>query len=606
MFSATLAAQQQPQQRPIQPVTISIQDAFLEQLHPPLPRTHKPEPTMAAITAADLMTRLFIFADDSMLGRESGTEGHVRATNYLAREVRAMGLKPGGDKGTFFQDLPVVLRKLDPKSTVSVNGKTFTAGKDFIAATPMARGAVGAINPIRSGVVIYNGAANDTANALTASQVAGKIVLNRAPAGGRGLGGGFGGRGAGGGGGGGRGGGRGAVNPLDSALAVVTVVDSLTQTQVNNALNPSEKNTAFTGIPNAPAVQPTLTITKALAEALLGAPLDGAKRGAVGGTLTTNIKFIEQPKPARNVVAILQGSDPKLRNEYVAIGAHNDHVGYAAVPVDHDSVRLYNSALRTQGLEGQSRAPTPEEAGLLRTLLDSLHKVNGVRLDSINNGADDDGSGSVTLLEIAEAFAKGQAKPKRSIVFVWYVGEEKSLWGSDWFTRYPTVPRDSIVTALNMDMVGRGKAEDIPLGGRDFIQPVGWRRLSTELGDLAQKVNTTQSVPFKFDLQYDEPFQPNNIYCRSDHANYARFGIPIVYFTTGIHRDYHQVTDEPEYMDYPHMAGVGQIMYDLGMAVAGLDHRPAVNGNVPKDPYARCVNNGVEPDSLAIRKGAQH
>lgn len=591
---ATLLAQQAP--RPGQPVTISIQDAFAEQAHPPLPRTHAPQLTMAGITAADLMTRLYIFAADSMMGRETGTLGHVKATAYLANEVRAMGLKPAGDKGTFFQDLPVVLRMLDPKSTVTVNGKTYTAGKDFIASAGRGGGPIGRIP---SGSVIYNGNATDTAGALSASQVAGKIVLNRAAPGGGGRG--FGG----GGGGGGRGGGRGAPSPLDSALALVTIVDSLSQLQVNNALRPSEKGVVFTGIPNAPVAQPTLTITKALAEALLGAPLDGVKRGATGMMFTANVLFIEQPKPARNVVAVLPGTDAKLRGQYVAIGAHSDHVGYAAAAVDHDSVRLYNAALRTQGLEGQSRQPSSADAALLRTLLDSLHKINGIRLDSINNGADDDGSGSVALLEIAEAFAKAPTKPKRSIVFVWYVGEEKGLWGSDFFTRNPTIPRDSMVASLNMDMVGRGKAEDIPLGGRDFIQPVGWRRLSNELGDLAEKVNAAQRPPFKFDLQYDAPFQPNNIYCRSDHANYARFGIPIVYFTTGLHRDYHQVTDEPQYMDYPHMAGIGQIMYDLGMAVGNLDHRPAVNGNVPIDPYVRCVNNGVVPDSLAKKRGAQ-
>jgi hypothetical protein len=590
-------AAQQPQQRPGQPVTISIQDAFAEQAHPPLPRTHKPEPTVAAITANDLMTRLYIFAADSMMGRETGTDGHVKATDYIAGDVKRFGLTPAGDKGTYFQNLPVVLRMLDPTSTLSANGRTFVAGRDFIATAGRGGGPIG---HVPSGTVIYNGRAADTTGALSASQVAGKIVLNRQSAttgGGRGGAAAFGGRGSGGGGGGGRGG----VNPLDSALAVVTVVDSLTTAQANNALHPGEKGVVFTGIPNTPAAAPTLTITKAVAEALLGVSMDNATRGVTGTMLTTSIFFIEKPMPARNVVAILPGSDAKLKGEYVAIGAHSDHVGFANTPLDHDSVRLYNAALRTQGLEGQSRTPSPENQVLLRTLLDSLHTMHGVRLDSINNGADDDGSGSVTLLEIAEAFSKAPVKPKRSILFLWHVAEEKGLWGSDYFTRYPTVPRDSIVAQLNMDMVGRGKAEDIPDGGPSYVEPVGWRKISSELGDMAETVNRSEKIPFKFDLQYDAPFQSNNIYCRSDHANYARFGIPIVYFTTGLHRDYHQVTDEPQYMDYPHMASVGQYMFDLGVMVANLDHRPAVDGNRPKDPFARCVNNGVVPDSAALR-----
>lgn len=590
-LAAPAALRAQPQ-RPGQPVTISMQDAFQEQLHPPLPRTHAPQPTVPTITANDLMTRLYIYAADSMMGRETGTEGHVKATNYIAGELKKLGLKPAGDNNTYFQNLPVVLRMLDPKSTIAVNGTAYMVGRDFIATA----GAGGApIARIPSGAVIYNGRTGDTTGALTVAQVSGKIVLNRtgAAGGGRGGPGGFA--------GGGRGGARGGVNPLDSALAVVTIVDSITAAQANAALHPSEKRTVFTGIPNVAPAMPVLTITKAVAEALLGTPLDDAKRGATGKTLTTSVTILEQPMPARNVVAILPGSDAKLKGEYIAIGAHSDHVGYANAPLDHDSVRLYNAALRTQGLEGASRTPSADEAKMLHTLLDSLHKVNGVRLDSINNGADDDGSGSVTLLEIAEAFAKTGVKPKRSVLFIWHVAEEKGLWGSDFFTRFPTVPRDSIVAQLNMDMIGRGKAEDIPDGGPNYVEPVGWRKISTELGDMAEKVNAQEKVQFKFDLQYDAPFQSNNIYCRSDHANYARFGIPIVYFTTGLHRDYHQVTDEPQYMDYPHMASVGQYMFDLGMTVANLDHRPVVDGNRPKDPYARCVNNGVVPDSAAIK-----
>ena len=540
------------------------------------------------------MTRLYIFADDSMMGRETGTEGHVKATNYLAAELRKLGLKPAGDNGTYFQELPVVLRMLDPKSTLTVNGKSYVAGKDFIATAGRGGGPIAQFPA--SAEVIYNAQMTDTSSALTSAQLSGKIVLLRNAAAGTRFGGGGGGaRGA---------GGRGAPNPLEAALSIVQVTDSLTPLQVKNALHPSEKGVVFTGIPNSPPVIPTLTITKALAEALLGVPLDDARRGMTGKSLTSNVMFIEQPKPARNVVAVLPGADAKLKGEYIAIGAHSDHVGYIAAPVDHDSVRLYNAALRTQGLEGASRVPSADEQTLLHTLLDSLHKVNGVRLDSINNGADDDGSGSVTLLEIAEAFAKAPGKPARSIIFIWHVGEEKGLWGSDFFTRYPTVPRNSIVAQLNMDMVGRGKAEDIPLGGPDFVQPVGWRKISTELGDIAEKVNGSQKTHFKFDMQYDAPFQANNIYCRSDHANYARFGIPIVYFTTGLHRDYHQVTDEPQYIDYQHMAGVGQYMYDLAVTTANLNHRPVVDGNRPKDPFARCVNNGVVPDSTAIRGGA--
>ena len=173
------------------------------------------------------------------------------------------------------------------------------------------------------------------------------------------------------------------------------------------------------------------------------------------------------------------------------------------------------------------------------------------------------------------------------MLFVWHVGEEKGLWGSQYITDHPPVPRDSIVAQLNMDMVGRGAASDLFEGGPTYVQLVGGRRVSTELGDIVEAQNKKLAQPFTFDYQFDANGHPENIYCRSDHFNYARYGIPIVFVTTGLHGDYHQVTDEPEYIDYPHMAKIGNFMYDLGVYVADLDHRPKVDRPVG-DPKARC------------------
>ena len=193
----------------------------------------------------------------------------------------------------------------------------------------------------------------------------------------------------------------------------------------------------------------------------------------------------------------------------------------------------------------------------------------------------------VSALEIAEYFAGQKTKPKRSLLFVWHVGEEEGLYGSEWYTDHPTVARDSIVAQLNMDMVGRGAARDIPGGGDTYLQLVGSRRLSSELGDIVERVNKTESLPFTFDYQFDANGDPENIYCRSDHYNYARLGIPVVFFTTGLHGDYHQVTDEPQYIDYPHMARVGQLVHDIAVRVGNLDHRPVVDKPKP-DPNGRC------------------
>ncbi len=188
-------------------------------------------------------------------------------------------------------------------------------------------------------------------------------------------------------------------------------------------------------------------------------------------------------------------------------------------------------------------------------------------------------------------------KPKRSLLFVWHVGEEAGLYGSEWYTDHPTVPRDSIVAQLNMDMIGRGAAADNTgitkegqryHGNPNYVQLVGSRRLSTELGDLAESVNKGEKRPLSFDYSMDANGHPQNIYCRSDHYEYARYGIPIIFFTTGGHADYHQVTDEPQYIDYDRMARVAQYVADLATKVGNLDHRPVVDKTRP-DPHGQCV-----------------
>jgi Peptidase family M28 len=549
-----------------------------------LPLKHRAQPTVAAISAPDLMTRLYIFADDSMQGRETGTVGHLKSTAYIAAQVKAMGLKPAGDNGTYFQNLPVFQRSLDPTSAISVAGTRLAAFRDFVASP----GRGGDPRSIDGAQVIFGGEQGDTTNQLTADQVRGKLVILTARSGGRGRGFGF------------RGRGRGGANPMADAAGIATVETGDAWTAAVRSARPRPGNVIFRNpdAPPAPEAAATLTISAHAAQMLLGVPVAQATKGMAGKTVSGNPRFAEKPAPARNVVAILPGSDPARRGEYVAIGAHNDHIGIRqGPPVDHDSLHLYNAArYAITGMLARGERPTAEQQQAVENIhlnLDSIRKLRPVRRDSISNGADDDGSGSVSVLEIAEAFAKGTIKPKRSIIFVWHVGEEKGLWGSSWFTDHPTVPRDSIVAQLNIDMDGRGDAQDLPVGSPTYLQLVGSHRLSTELGDMVESVNTAESMPFAFDYRYDAPGQADNIYCRSDHYNYARFGIPITFFTTGLHGDYHQVTDEPEYIDYPHMARVSQLVFDVAVRVADLDHRVKVDGVVPADPHQRCVNNGA-------------
>jgi hypothetical protein len=137
-------------------------------------------------------------------------------------------------------------------------------------------------------------------------------------------------------------------------------------------------------------------------------------------------------------------------------------------------------------------------------------------------------------------------------------------------------------------MIGRGETADIPGGGPGYLQLIGSRRLSTELGDLVESVNKSYSSPFKFDYQFDAAGHPEQYYCRSDHYEYARYGIPITFFSTGGHVDYHQVTDEPQYINFPHLVKVASLVADVAERIANLDHRVVVDKPKP-DPHGQCV-----------------
>ena len=545
-------------------------------------RTHTPTPTTAAITPADLKTRLYIFADDSMQGRLLATPGNVKAVEYIADEVKRMGLVPMGDNGTYFQAVNVVDRKFDPASKLVVGTIEFAPWTDYVL-----RDQGSAARSLNGVQAIFGGTWGDSASLIDPSASAGKLVVLRVSAAGvtQGSGGGV---------------NRSIVTRRFASAAgiAVTSLEAMPPQMIQIFQLP---NQILRSEPD-PELPSFLYISKRVAEALLGANIDSARAGATGSTVTSTPRFVESPTqyPARNVVAVIRGSDPKLRDEYVAIGGHNDHIGWSTSPVAHDSIYVVNHLFRTGGADDRPPQLDAAQQTQVNSLIADIRKRSSgtsARPDSIYNGADDDGSGSVSALEIAQYFAAQKVKPKRSLLFVWHVGEEAGLYGSEWYTDHPTVPRESIVAQLNMDMVGRGAATDNTgmtkagvknHGNPDYVQLVGSRRLSTELGDLAETVNHGEKRPLAFDYSMDANGHPQNIYCRSDHYEYARYGIPIIFFTTGGHADYHQVTDEPQYIDYDRMARVAQYVADLATKVANNDHRPVVDKAKP-DPHGQCV-----------------
>jgi hypothetical protein len=512
----------------------------------------------------DLRADLFAIAHDSMGGRDTGAPGNFKATEWVAASFRRSGLQPAGENGTFFQTLPFVRIAPDTTSRIVAGDATLALGRDFVP--------VGAPVPVSLDgiIVVYGGAANDPSTWPTAAQTAGRFVVltvggsNRTFL--RGLW-------------------RLMVEPSLRGAAGIAVaqLDLLSPGAIAQAMGGSvtTDTTAREG-------KPLLLVTPSAAAALLGADPGTVSAGAAGRTLQGRLVYARGPLryPARNVVAILAGRDPALRSTYVSLTAHNDHVGTGATSVDHDSTRAYNRVVRPSGADSPNRPATTEERARIQALRDSLRADHPPRRDSIFNGADDDGSGTVTLVGLARALAAGP-RPRRSVLFVSHAAEERGLLGSEWYTDHPTVPRDSIVGEIDMDMVGRGGATDLAGGGPEYLEVVGSKRLSTEFGTLLEAANGRLARPFRFNYEYDAPGHPLQYYCRADHYSYARYGIPSVSLSRGEHLDYHQVTDESEYVDYQDMARVGQLVLEATRAVADLDHRPAVDK--PRgDPNAPC------------------
>ena len=479
-----------------------------------LPLKFTGKPTSAPISAADLMTRLYIYADDSLMGRQVGTEYNLKATAYIEREVRRLGLVPAGEEGGYFQNIPLFSNYTDTvASSLKLGDQALAYGVDFF---PIPR--AGRTIAFDGVPVIYGGANADSSTWPTAEAVTGKVVVLTVPAGANPF--------------------RGVIFSATSRFAKAAAILVADLDRIPAAVLPQIARSTALRADGAPTGAPSSILVTPRVVTLLFGPTDSLKAGAAGKALTGSITLREERAPGRNVVAILPGSDPALKGEYVAVGAHNDHIGFNSRPADHDSVKAFMAIARQQGADSPvPAAVTAEQTARIRTMIDSLHKLHGVRADSIYNGADDDGSGTVSVLEIAEAFSKAKVKPKRSIIFVWHTGEEAGLYGSEYFTDHPTVPRDSIVAQLNMDMVGRGGPNDITgeakeggllHGGPGYVQLVGSRRLSTELGDLIEEVNKAGKLGLNFDYAIDANGHPQNIYCRSDHYEYARYGIPVV------------------------------------------------------------------------------
>jgi hypothetical protein len=282
-------------------------------------------------------------------------------------------------------------------------------------------------------------------------------------------------------------------------------------------------------------------------EPLPSFPLDG-----VSLTFVVDHDYeIVRTQLTQNVVGVVDGRDPQLGATYVAFGAHFDHVGYAQGAV---------------GADGR-RADPPGRV------------TEGAVEDAVWNGADDNGSGTVAVLAVAKAFATGP-RPKRSLLFVWHGGEERGLLGSRYFVDHPTVPLGSVVAHFNADMIGRNRDDRPTEANRVYL--VGSDRISSDLHEISREANRSLPEPLTLDYEMNDPADPEQVYFRSDHYSYAARGIPVIFFTTGLHPDYHANTDHVAKIEFGKLTRIARLLYETGMRVADLDHQPVRDHRGPR------------------------
>jgi hypothetical protein len=517
-------------------------------------------PRQPSISQDDLRTWLTYIASDELQGRLVYTEGIGLAAAYIADHLKEWGVKPGGDHAfggtgrSYFQEVRVlgVRTKSNSSVTVTVNGQSRTFKDGEGVTFPRNQGAKQTVSGDAAfagyGVTFAPLQQDDYAH----RSVSGKVAIFLGRTGPKGF--------------------TSAHNRILNARGRVAVdtqhaVATITQVVPNPpppATNvPAAHRVDFQTAQRLDAqLPPQITASDDFLTFLFSAsgteyatlrtaaekqePLPDVALSGVSITINVDATYdVIQTRLTRNVVGLIEGSDSSLKDTYVLIGAHYDHIGYEQFAFGDRRNAIATCA-------GQSR-PTPRPG------------------DIINNGADDDGSGTVTLMALAKAFARGP-RIKRSLLLVWHTSEEGGLTGSRFMADHPVVPLDKVSAQLNIDMVGRNRCDDPKEANTVYV--VGADRISTELHNVNEAANAALPSPLTLNYELNDPSDLESIYTRSDHYSYASKGVPIIFFTTGLHRDYHYVTDEVDKIEFPKMARITALVYGTAARLANLDHQP--------------------------------
>lgn len=493
------------------------------------------------ITAEELEQHLSVIASDYYEGRETGTRGLARTADYLSKQFQQIGIPPLRPIGGYYQEYPLIEFGWNA-STISTEKAVFNMMQDFIgyasANTSMA---------ISDNQIIFLGYGIDDSlySDYRGVDVKNKIVIvaNGEP----------------------KLNGISRVNNKDSVTAWSKdwrkKAEAATRNGVKCLLVIEPKVPEYLNNPSwrrflegtlmkleseykQPEYNNNFFITPAMAESLLGKRTKLMKKSlqsiddtglprnfAIHKTVVFNINKLENKIYADNVIAFVQGAD--LKDQVIVVSAHYDHLGM------RDSV--------------------------------------------VFNGADDDGSGTVALLEIAEALAEAKKAgegPRRSVMFVAFSGEEKGLLGSKAYAENPVVKFEYTVADLNIDMIGR--VDDAHLADPNYIYIIGSDFLSSELHNINEAAAKNYSN-IKLDYKYNSTTDPNRYYFRSDHYNFAKNNIPCIFYFSGVHADYHQPTDDIEKIDFPLMTERARLVFHTLWLLANQDARIKVDRTPPQE-----------------------
>jgi hypothetical protein len=474
-----------------------------------------PPAAVSEIREADLRRDLYFLAGASMRGREAGTPDEMRASMWLAEEMRKIGLEPFGEDGGWFQWWNM------RRTTVSSSASSVRVGERALALWTEITPTSVAANDVSGTPVLVQDVADSTVDVhgkiavvqLKAPSPASvrtttntyEVNYTRAALAAQ-------------------------AGPLQrrGAAAVVVLADSIAEIAFPGIASVATRGVydVVGGVPRftrpgaapvtpAPTPVPVLLTRRALSTDLL----------APGRMIDIRIRPAAFETPSVNIMGLVRGTDPVLRDEYVVFSSHQDH----------DGVR---------------------------------YDVNG---DSIWAGADDNGTTSVALLAIARAWVRQPSR--RSAIFIFHGAEERGLLGSRYHVAHPMVPLAQMAAVLNGDMIGRNHPDTAALLGS---QPP--HRNSAELVQMAMDANRA-AAGFVVDATWDSPEHPEGWYFRSDHVPYAERSVPSLFFSTNLHPDYHTPRDTPERIDYPKLTRMTRWMYVTGWIAGNADRRPAVDAD---------------------------